>query len=171
MKFIFLPLILFGCVALLGTQAAQNADRDPYEPLKLYDGGWQVKITSPEKKPDHLVNHCARTGTFFLCEQELNGKTAALVIFLPAGKSGPGGLEYRTLVALPDASKPADWGHLLIEGDTWTYSWTQKEGEKVVQMRNVNRFKDKDHIHFELQHMEDATNWKTQMAGDEERVK
>jgi hypothetical protein len=32
-------------------------------------------------------------------------------------------------------------------------------------------FKDKDHIHFELQRMEDGVNWKTEMAGDEERVK
>jgi hypothetical protein len=124
-----------------------------------------VKITKPEKKPDHLVNHCARTGTFFSCEQELNGKTVALVIFLPMGKSDSGGLEYRTLLAQPDASKPGDWGRLVIEGSTWTYSWTEKNGEKTVAARNVNRFKDKDHIHFGLQRMEDGVTGKRKWPG------
>jgi len=128
-------------------------------------------MTTPEAKLDRMVNHCARTGIFFSCEQQLNGKTVALAIFLPVGKSGPDGLEYRTMVAKSDASKPDDWGHLVIEGDTWIYSWTRKEGEEGVRMRNINRFKDENHIHFELQKMEEGAGWKTQMSGDEERVK
>jgi hypothetical protein len=172
MKIMRLPLALLCCASFLTASShASTADPDPYEPLKLYDGGWQVKVTLPEKKPDHLMNHCARTGTFFSCEQEVNGKTTALVIFLPIGKSDSGGLEYRTLVALPDAGKPGDWGRLVIDGNTWTYSWTEKNGEKIVAARNVNHFKDNDHIHFELQRMEDGANWKTEMAGDEERAK
>ena len=160
------------CAFLLNPSSPGKAeDPDPYEPLKLYDGGWQVNISMPEKKSDHLVNHCARTGKFYSCEQEVNGVTVALVIFLPQGKSGSGGLEYRTLAALPDASKPGDWGRLVIEGNTWTYSWTEKNGDKSVAARNVNVFKDKDHIHFELQRLADGSNWKTEMAGDEERVK
>jgi hypothetical protein len=172
MKMLRLPLTVLFCAFLMNASSPGNAeDSDPYEPLKLYDGGWQVKITTPEKKTDHLVNHCARTGKFYSCEQEVNGVTAALVIFLPQGKSESGGLEYRTLAALPDASKPGDWGRLVIEGNTWTYSWTEKNGDKSVAAQNVNVFKDKDHIHFELQRMADGSNWKTDMAGDEERVK
>ncbi|PMX05381.1 hypothetical protein C1Y23_34945, partial [Pseudomonas sp. GW460-12] len=91
----------------------------------LYQGSWEVHMTGGEK-PDHLNNHCARTGTFFSCEQEVNGKAGALVIFLPTGRNSAGALEYRTLAVLPDASKPGDWGHLVIDGNTWTYAWTQK---------------------------------------------
>lgn len=172
MKIMPLPLALLGCAIFLNpSPSLKVTDPDPYEPLKLYDGGWQVKITMPEKKSDHLVNHCARAGKFYSCEQEVNGVTAALVIFLPYGKSESGGLEYRTLAALPDASKPGDWGRLVIEGNTWTYSWTERNGDKSVAARNVNVFKDKDHIHFELQRMAEGSNWKTEMAGDEERVK
>jgi len=172
MNFHSKTIVLFGSLCLLfPSPRLDAADPDPYAPLKLYEGSWQLKKTTPDSPPDHLVNHCALTGIFFSCEQELNGKPAALVIFLPTGKSSSGGFEYRTLVALPDASKPEDWGHLEINGDTWTYSWTHKDGEKSVLMRNVNHFRDKDHIHFELQKMVDATTWLTQMSGDEERLK
>jgi len=164
-----LCLLLFAL--LLAALSLPAADPDPYEPLKLYQGSWQLKKAAPESQPDLLMNHCARTGVFFSCEQELNGKPAALVIFLPTGKSSSGGFAYRTLVALPDASKPEDWGRLEIDGDTWIYSWTHRDGEKSVLMRNVNHFKDKDHIHFELQKMVDATTWMTQMSSEEERLK
>ncbi len=158
------------CLFFFGLPAA-SAEPDAYTPLKLYEGTWQVKISATEKKSDHLVNHCALTGTFFSCEQELNGKTAALVIFLPVGHSGASALEYRTLAVLPDASQPGDWGHLVIDGNTWTYTWTQKEGEKTVEMRNVNRFQDNNHIHFDLQKRGDDGNWKTTLVGDEYRTK
>jgi hypothetical protein len=144
---------------------------DPYAPLKLYERSWQINISVPDKKSDHLVNRCALTGTFFSCEQELNGKTAALVIFLLVEPSVASALEYRTLAVLPDASTPGDWSHLVINGNTWTYSWTQKDGEKTVEMRNVNHFQDNDHIHFELQKRGDDGNWTTQLAGDESRTK
>jgi hypothetical protein len=158
-----LPLFFAAALPLVA------ADPDPYAPLQLYEGGWQVKIAGADKKPDHLVNRCARSGTFFSCEQEVNGKTAALVIFLPVGHTPSGALEYRNLALLPDASKPDDWGHLQIEGSVWTYYWTSKDGGNVTEMRNVNRFLDNDHIHFELQKKGDDGTWKTQLAGDEQR--
>lgn len=73
------------------------------------------------------------------------------MIFLPGGHSGGSALEFRTLAVLPEASKPGEWGHLVSEGNTWTYSWTQKDGEKTLEMRNVNRFLGNDHFHFEVQ--------------------
>jgi hypothetical protein len=148
-----------------------GADNDPYEALKLYDGGWEVKMATLGKKSDNLVNQCSKTGKFFECEQQLNGETVALVVFLPEEKTSSGGQEYRNVALLANGSKPGDWGKIVIEGQTWTYTWTQKDGEKSVPWRNVNHFSDKDHIHFELQSMEDGMNWKTQLSGDEVRMK
>jgi hypothetical protein len=68
----------------------RGVDSDPYAPLKLYDGSWEVKVSLPEPKTDHLENHCARTGLFYACEQVANGKTGALVVFLPVGKTSSG---------------------------------------------------------------------------------
>ena len=149
----------------------RSAEPDPYEPLRLYDGTWQVRMGGTDKKPDILVDHCVRTGKFYSCEQEFNGKTRALVVFLPAGTTSTGAMEYSTLVARADLTKPDDWEHLAIEGDTWTFTWMEKEGEKIVSMRNVNRFSGRDHIHFEVQKLEEGGNWKAQLAGDEDRVK
>lgn len=148
-----------------------GVDSDPYAPLKLYDGNWEVKMGGAEPKTDHLENHCALTGLFFSCEQKVNGKSGALVVFLPVGKTARGALEYRTQALMPDASKAGEWGHLVIDGDTWIYTWENGDANKPVHWRNTNHFTGKDKIHFEVQNSEDGTNWKTQMAGDEERKK
>jgi hypothetical protein len=177
MKFNSTLLVSLFVIAAIYGLSTKSGEPDPYEPLKLYDGTWKVQMVSggtdkkSADKPDVLSVHCARTGKFFSCEQELNGQPRALVIFCPTVTSSSGALEYRTLVARADLSKPDDWEHLVIEGDTWTYTWTQKDGDKVVSMRNVNHFAGKDRIHFEVQKLEDNASWKTQVAGDEERVK
>ena len=49
----------------------------------------------------------------------------------------------------------------MIAARSWTYTWAQKDQEKMVPWRNVNQFKDNDHSHFELQSMEDGGIWKT----------
>jgi hypothetical protein len=169
LKKLFIPMALF--VLIFCAARRLLAASDPYEPLKLYDGAWDVKMSSAAGKIDRLVNHCAKTGLFFSCEQELNGKSVALIVFLPTNPLDDGTLSYHNLALTTDASKPKDWGQLWIKGDTWTYSWAQKDGEKTVPWRNTNHFEGKDHIHFELQSMEDGLTWKTQLSGDEQRVK
>ncbi len=157
------------CLLAAGA-AGQNASGDPYAPLRLYEGAWEVHVTMPAKKTDKIVNHCAKTGTFFSCEQEVNGKTTALVVFLPTGKTTSGAQEYRMQALQPDASAPQDWSQLVIDGDTWLYSWDSKEAGKTTHWRNTNHFTGKDQIHFELQSSEDGSTWKTQLAGEEKRV-
>jgi hypothetical protein len=163
----------FGIVmaSLLAAAAAgQGSSGDPYAPLQLYEGTWEVHVTAPEKKTDRIVNHCAKTGTFFSCEQEVNGKTAALVVFLPVGKTTGGALDYRIQALQPDASAPQGWTHLVIDGDTWLYSWDQSEAGKTTHWRNTNHFNGKDQIRFELQNSEDGTTWKTTLSGEERRL-
>jgi hypothetical protein len=157
------------CLVAAGA-AGPNASGDPYAPLRLYEGAWEVHVTTPAKKTDKIVNHCAKTGTLFSCEQEVNGKTTALVVFLPAGKTTSGAQEYRMQALQPDASAPQDWSQLVIDGDTWLYSWDSKEAGKTTHWRNTNHFTGKDQIHFELQSSEDGRPWKTQLAGEEKRV-
>lgn len=98
----------------------------------------------------------------------MNGKTGALVVFLPVGKTASGALDYRTQGLAADASAAGEWGRLTIDGDTWVYTW-EGGGEKKLHWRNVNRFSGKDKIHFEVQNSEEGTTWKTTMAGDEQR--
>ena len=158
-------------VGTLFTGAMLGANSDPYSALKLYDGRWEVKISGPDKKTDQLENHCVQTGLFFSCEQIVNGKSTALVVFLPVGKTASGVQEYRNQALLADGSKAGEWGRLVIDGDTWIYSWEGGDEKKPLHFRNVNHFTGTDKIHFEVQNSEDGTTWKTQMSGDEERRK
>ena len=100
----------------------------------------------------------------------LNGKSQALVIFLPVAKLASGGEEYKNMGLPADASSSGGWGKVTIEGDKWTYFWESGEGAKKLQWRNVNQFSGTDKIHFEIQSSEDGTTWKTTMAGDEVRI-
>jgi hypothetical protein len=171
MKFRWTQSLGLATLSLWATVGAgQGSSGDPYEPLRHYEGTWEIQVSVPEKKTDRIVNHCAKTGTFFTCEQEVNGKTAALVVFLPVGKTPAGALEYRIQALQPDASDPQGWTHLVIDGQTWLYTWDQKEPGKTTHWRNTNHFTGKDQIRFELQSSEDGTTWKTQLAGEERRL-
>jgi hypothetical protein len=171
MKFRWTEALGLATFCLLATGASgQSGSGDLYAPLRLYEGAWEVHVSTPEKKTDKIVNHCAKTGTFFSCEQEVNGKTAALVVFLPTVKTASGAQEYRLQVLQLEASAPQDWSQLVIDGGTWVYSWDNKEAGKTTHWRNTNHFTGKDRIHFELQNSEDGNTWKTQLADDEKRL-
>ncbi|MEO8926696.1 MAG: hypothetical protein ABI306_05980, partial [Caulobacteraceae bacterium] len=98
-----LAFIALAAASALGAGHAVAAADDPYAPLKLYDGAWIV--TSSDGKTTRLDNHCAKTGLFFACEQVVNGKPAALVVFLPQGKTAEG-QTYRTQALTTDAGPP-----------------------------------------------------------------
>jgi hypothetical protein len=149
--------------------AATVAD-DPYAPLRLYNGKWQL-VSDDQKAPTNIENHCAQTGVFYSCEQIVDDKTAALVVFLPMAKTKTGGEDYRTHVLTPDAKPSGGWHNLTIEGDKWLYTWDSTETGKKILWRNVNTFSGPDKIHFEIQSSADGTTWETQKQGDEQRIK
>jgi hypothetical protein len=167
--FMVSAMMIVGLVTTSG-YSAMVAD-DPYGPLRLYDGKWDIKTSDAEKNEMQVANHCTKTGLFFVCEQVVKGKSEALVVFLPVAKTATGGEEYRTQALGADASPAGEWGKLTIEGDRWVYSWENKDGEKKMYWRNVNTFTGIDKIHFEVERSDDGTTWKTQKSGDEQRAK
>jgi hypothetical protein len=40
--------------------------------------------------------------------------------------------QYRTQALQPDASALRDWSQLVIDGDTWVYSWDNKDAGKAT---------------------------------------
>lgn len=148
-------------------RAATVAADDPYAPLKLYQGVWTV--VSSDGKITRLDNHCARTGLFFACEQGVNGKPAALVVFLPQGKTVEG-QTYRTQALTADAGPPHPWYHLTVDGDHWVYA-ASAGGDKThpLRERTLNQFSGPDRIHFDVQTSKDGQTWVTTLSGDERR--
>jgi len=55
-----------------------------FGPIKLYEGTWTLVAAhtmAGEGKPDTIVNHCHEGTAFYTCEQVVNGKSLALVVF------------------------------------------------------------------------------------------
>lgn len=140
------------------------AAEDAYTPLTLYNGGWRIQKAGTAA-PDNLVNHCALTGLFYSCEQVVNGKTVALVIFVPADAPG----KYHTQAVLP-SGKAAGVSDLAIDGSHWVYLSSDVEGNKTTWYRTTNIFTGKDHIHFEQAQSADGIHWTVAGSGDEDRV-
>jgi hypothetical protein len=165
---VFFTAVTFSALFTAGYSRSSVSD-DPYAPLKLYDGKWDATMKIGGNEVIHLENHCSRTGLFFVCEQSVNGKPPALIVFLPIAKLPSGGEEYKNTALVSDTNPSGIWNKITIDGDKWTYSWEESDGTKKMLWRNVNQFSGSDKIHFEVQSSEDGATWKTVKAGDEIR--
>jgi len=152
---------------------AADLATDPYAPLRLYDGKWDVPPASGDKTAEtvHIENHCAQVGKFFACNQFVNGKNMALVVFLPTHPTENGGYAYRNQALRPEGDDPNSWGSLEIVGDRWVYSSEATDKGKKTYWRTTNVFSGPDKIHFEVQGSDDGVKWTTNMSGDEVRAK
>jgi hypothetical protein len=160
-------------VALAGLAAMPAlAETDPYAPLHLYSGSWQVN-TPGSATPTRLENHCGREGALFTCEQVVAGRTAALVVFeAEAVDAQPDGSHtYRTQVMGETSDAPGGWNRLTIMGHRWVFEPEDDGASTAAAERTVNVFLDDDHIHFEVQHATDGGAWLTKASGDEQRVR
>ncbi len=155
-----------------GNAAAQIAS-DPYAPLRQLDGKWEVAMSSADKAaaPTRLENRCGQVGEFYACNQIVNGKNTALVIFLPSHALENGGYSYRNQALRTEGENSAAWGTMQITGDRWVYPSESTENGKKTYWQTVNFFSGPDKIHFEVQRSDDGVKWTTTMSGDEARAK
>jgi hypothetical protein len=135
-----------------------------FEPLWQYQGTWQFTMIVPGSKPvsNKIQNDCAEIGQFFLCQQTVDGKVAALLTFTPSQTKG----HYYTQAVLPDGHASGR-GELEIQGDRWTYPSQEEENGKTTYYRITNDFSGKDRIHFERSESADGKTWKVLSSGDE----
>lgn len=111
------------------------------------------------------MNHCHRGEAFYTCEQVVNGKSVALLIFTVS--KTPGKLDVDNVLPNGHASSDTD---LFIEGDHWTYVSNDDAGH--ARMRVSNTFTGRDHIHFVVSTSADGGKTWTQTAeGDSSRVR
>ena len=152
-------------VVLSWAGAAMAAGLDPYAPLTLYNGAWTV--TPARGASLRLDNHCARAQMFYSCEQVVNGRSQAMVVYLPTGVSGAD-LTYRTAAVAADGRAPGDWTTLTIRGSDWIYMPRPKAGQAATRV--LNHFTGADHIHFDIQSSADGKTWTTTSQGEEQRL-
>jgi hypothetical protein len=155
-----------------GSAPAQIAN-DPYTPLRQLNGKWDVAMPAPDKAaaPTHLENRCGQVGEFYACNQIVNGKNTALVIFLPSHALPNGGYSYRNQALRTEGDNSGAWSNMEITGDRWVYSSESTENGKKTHWQTVNIFSGSDKIHFDVQRSDDGVKWTTTMSGDEARAK
>jgi len=105
-------------------------------------------------------------GRFFACQQTINGKPGALIIFVPSGQPG----HYYTQAVLQEGFATGR-GELQIEGERWTYSSKSDQNGRTLYHRTINVFSGKNRIHFEQSESSDGQNWTTTASGDNVRIK
>ena len=156
---------LIGSASLVTVRATSTTD--VYAPLRLYEGAWQVTQTTPApkkpRKPDRVINDCAQIGRYFACQQTVNGKPGALLIFIPAS---PG--RYHTQVVQADGAALGQPGSLSISGDHWVY--LSGPDSKGIRYRTTNEFEGPDRIRYAVAHSSDGKRWTVTLAGVEKRA-
>jgi hypothetical protein len=140
-----------------------------FTPLKVYEGTWTVvsaHTMAGDGRPDTLVNHCTEGTAFYTCEQVVNGKSVALVVFTATDDPA----KFHSQPVLPDG-RAAGRADLTIAPDHWIFLSSAKDGNgKEMFYRTENFFTGRDKIHFEQYESGDNQTWVKRNQGDEVRV-
>jgi hypothetical protein len=157
-----LTVLLTGWVA-----CAADTAGNLYSPLWLYNGTWRVtrQNLAPGAKPDELINQCVLVGKYFTCQQVVNGEVGALLVIVPAGKTGH---YYTQNVGLD--GRATGRGEMQIDGDRWTYNTIWNQGGTSTYYKTIHTFTGGDRIHFEQLESKNNKDWKTTNSGDEIRI-
>ena len=90
-----------------------------FAPIKVYEGTWTVvsaHTMAGQGRPDTIVNHCNEGTAFYTCEQVVNGKSLALIVY--TATEDP--TKFHSQPVLPDG-QAVGRGDLTILGDHWTF--------------------------------------------------
>jgi hypothetical protein len=155
-----------GVLALvLGVLQAVSAGT--LEPLTVYNGSWTVAPAAHDgstPKADQLTNHCHMVDAFYTCEQVVNGKPVALLVFTPTATPGL----LHSQVILPDGNPGGKASELTIAGPHWTFLNKDDKGKPAFRVENF--FSGRDKIHYEQWKATADGSWEKVGEGDEVRV-
>jgi hypothetical protein len=160
-------------LAAFGASAsATAAASDPFAPLAIYDGDWLVHAEhpwsgAPAGAVDRLQSRCHRFTLYFACEQTVNGKPQALIVY--TATDAPGRLNTRTIAPNGLAGGRGD---LKLDGKRWTYIDKPPASLEGPWSRTENVIVDHDHIRFEeFESTNRGKSWRRTNAGTERRDK
>ena len=140
-----------------------------FAPIKVFEGTWTVvsaHTMTGDGRPDTIVNHCNEGTAFYACEQMVNGRSLALIVYTATDDP----TKFHSQPVLPNG-QAVGRGDLTILGDHWTFSGSGKDDAgKETFYRTENFFTGRDKIHFEQYESGDNKTWVKKNQGDEVRV-
>jgi hypothetical protein len=139
-----------------------------FEPMRVYEerGRWCRPIPWPARGGRTIVNHCNEGTAFYTCEQIVNVKSLALIVYTATDDL----TKFHAQPVFP-SGQAAGRGNLTIAGDHWTFLGSGTDsGGKQVFYRTENYFSGRDKIHFEQYESGDNKTWVKKNSEDEVRV-
>jgi hypothetical protein len=171
-----LRLLLIAFAAFIGGAAlAADPGHAPtgIEKVMVFAGTWKSEADHYEtaySKAGHVTvttaNVCWRSGSYYVCDQTVDGISRALLVFVYAGS----GDTYGTFLVPADGT-PGVSGQLIIYDNTWTFPVQRNNLGKVTYFRTVNTFTDANHYDFRQEYSEDKQNWTIMVQGHQIRIK
>lgn len=161
-------MALVAGVVLVSSQAGA-AEVDAFA---RYAGTWKMQMTyvdSAHSKPGTesmtVKNDCWRSDNFYVCNQIIDDKSRALIVFFYDAVAKRYG-SYPISVGA-DTVHPAT---VLVDAKSITFPWDMQDNGKTVHMRIVNTFTTPDTLDFKQEYSDDGKNWVTMATGVEHRV-
>lgn len=160
--------------ALLG--AAPSAKAQPrsggLDELAGYAGTWKTqtehfdtKFSKARKDSAILRNECWRSGAYFACHQFVDGKSAALIVYIYDAADDV----YKNTI-IPSDGGVTHRGSLFIKGRTWTFPWEDKDDTgKTIYFQVVNVWTSPGTIEYWTEFSEDKVHWTIASKGHEEK--
>ena len=165
-------LAAVGLISMVFAGAAMPQKASGIDAIWAYAGTWKIEMEhfdTANSKAGHeastLRNDCWKSGGYVACNQYVDGDSKALLVFTYNAKDNV----YNSY-PIPLDGGAAGSGTLLIEGNTWTFPWQTKEGDKVTYFRVVNVFNTPNHIEFRQEFSADKAHWTVMAKGMETKV-
>lgn len=166
------PCIWFCILALgFGCGACAKGPNAPFDPLTIYNGVWVVHALHPWSGAsagavDRLKSRCQTFMLYFACEQTVNGKPQALIVYT----IGTDSVRFNTRTIAPNGLAGGR-GDLTIDGNRWTYLDKPPTGLTGPWSRVVNNIVDRNHIRFEeYESTDEGKHWTLTNRGSEDRI-
>ena len=112
-----------------------------------------------------LVNQCWKTGSFFVCNQSVNGASRVMLVFAYIG-----GDSFSVTYVPADGSRAIN-GKLIVDGGVWTYPGEQNKLGETTYFRTVDIFSNSDNIDFREEFSTDNEHWTLMSSGHQTRVR
>ncbi len=162
-----LPVFLLFACAAGGAEKATGVDV-----IRAFAGDWQITIdhldTARSKAGSEktaLHNDCWKSGAYLACNQYVNGDSKVLLVFTYDPQKN-----IYTSYQIPQDGSDSGSGKVVIEGNTWTFPWEMKEGDKTTWFRVVNVWTSPDTIEYRQEFSADNAHWTVMARGSEHRV-
>jgi len=153
----------------LANAAESGAEVDTFARLA---GTWKMQMTYVESAHSKartesmtVKNDCWRSDFFYVCNQIIDDKSRALIVFFydPVAKRYG---SYPIAVGA-DTVHPAN---VLVDEKSITFPYDIQDNGKTVHMRITNTFKTPDTLDFKQEYSEDGQKWVTMATAVEQRV-